>query len=194
MREDWSMRLMMFFLTPRKVAWVLVLGGAACFIYYSPKTPIEFFDAREIDRAAIQELKDARRRTIHPAVAAASRKLDELMSYSRQCDRIALLYDLANNPQRVNSSEVWIVDGFYSAEEDTVAALRANDESYRAAEREEERCRQELHSDRFRREPGDTKETPTAEDTVVDVAIFRMELETSLLREFQARLFWRKAR
>ena len=98
MHNSWR-NLIETLLTPRKIAWVLVVAGIAYFIYTCPKTPVEFFDANTRDEAAIQELKVKRNKATDPTVAEASRRIDYLMLCQRRMDRIALLYDITNNPQ-----------------------------------------------------------------------------------------------
>ena len=192
MHDSWPTKLTRTLLTPRKIAWILVIAGIAYFIYVSPKTPIEFFDARARDEAAIRELKVEKNKMANPADAAASRKMDELMLCMQRMERIALLYDITNNPQRVNSCKDSIADGIYHTDKSSEAILRANDESYRATEQELERCRKDIQSDKRGRAAGEVRHTP-AEEKAFEAAIFRMELEASLLRQFQARLFWRNA-
>ena len=102
---------MKIILTPRKIAWFFVVVSMAYFICISPKTPVEFFDANMRDEAAIRELND--KKLANSAATARSKKMDELTSCAQRMERIALLYDLTNNPQRVNSAKLSIVEGFY---------------------------------------------------------------------------------
>jgi hypothetical protein len=184
--------LMKTLLTPRKIAWILVVTGIAYFIYVSPKTPVEFFDATMRDEAAICELKVEKNKMTDPAGAAASREIDELMSCKHRMDRIALLYDLTNNPQRVDSEKYSVFEAGYSTDQSTEAALRANNESYRATEQELKRRRKDILSRQRASTTGESEDTPM-EQKVFDAAVFRMELEMSLLRRFQAGLFWRNS-
>jgi hypothetical protein len=191
MHNSWRTHLTNALVTPRKTAWVLVIAGVAYFIYISPKTPTEIFDANVSDEVAIREL-NAKKMT-DPVAAAGARRMDQLMSCKQRMDRIALLYDLENDPQRVNSARLSIIEGFYSTDESTEATLRANNETYRATEQELDRCRKELQSDERGRAVGEPKEPPT-EQKVLEAAVFRMQLEMMLLRQFQASLFLRNAR
>jgi hypothetical protein len=179
-------------LTPRTIAWILVIVGIAYFIYISPKTPIEFFDADARDEAAIRQLEGEKNKITDRTGVAASRNMNELMSYKRQMDRIAILYDMTHNPQRVNSSQSWIVEGLYFTDESTEAILRANNEVYRATEQKLQRCRKEVQSAKRGRGAGAAKNT-SADEKIFEAAVFRMRLEMLLLRQFQARLFWRNA-
>jgi len=124
MHGRWPTELMKTLLTPRKIAWIVAFAGIVYFIYISPKTPVEFFDASVSDQAGIRELEVERNKWTDPARAAASRKMDELMSCSHRMDRIALQYDLTNNPQRVNLARSTIVEGFYSTDEHRQRILR----------------------------------------------------------------------
>jgi hypothetical protein len=132
-------------------------------------------------------------KTAQPLAAAKSQKMDDFVSCEHRMERIALLYDIANNPQRVNSSKSSIVDGFYHTDESTEVKLRAKNENYRADQQELERLRNDIQSDKTEPFVGDVKNTST-EIKFFDATIFRMQLEASLLRQFQARLFWRNAR
>lgn len=181
-------------LTPRRVAWVAVVSGALCFTWASPKTPLEFFDAAVRDKAAIRELE--RREDVMSATegeAAFSRDSDEIASLREKMERIALLYDLAKNPQRVNTDEVSIVAGSYWIDESTAATLRATDASFGAVEQDMERCRARLESHERRPTMDGAQGTLKSTSRKAHSATFRMEQEAMLLRWFQAGLLWRKA-
>jgi hypothetical protein len=173
--------------------WAGVVVGIACFISVSPKTPLEFFDANTRDQAAIRELEAERNEQIDPEREASRRRMDELMSVKRQTDRIALMYDLANNPQRANSAKPFILEGFYSTDKGTEAILRATDENYRIAEHEFERLRKNIQTVQ-RGRTIDELRNPTLEQIVFERTVSRMNLEMWVLRQFQAELFWRNTR
>jgi hypothetical protein len=172
----------------------LLISGILSFIYISPKTPVEFFDVNASDEAAIRELTAEKDKMTDSAGTAASHQMDELMSCKRRMDRIALLYDVANNPQRVNASKSSIVEGFYTADKGTEALLRATNESYRAAEQDLQQHRKDVQGNKPGPADGETRGTPTTDQKVFEATIFRMQLEASFLRRFQAMLFWRRAR
>jgi hypothetical protein len=162
-------------LTPRKIAWVVVIAGIAYFIYVSPKTRVEFFDAEARDEAALGRCEIEKYKTIDPVGAAVFQKAEDLYSCCRQMRRIALLYDLAHN---VKSTD---------------AMLRANDKSYRALAQQAERYRKEMANDKHKREADDVQ-ARVLKDHAFLAAVVRTEQEWSLLREFQAMLFLRDIR
>jgi hypothetical protein len=88
-------------MTPRRVAWVLVLLGGAWFVQVSPRTPLEFFDAAVGDNAAIQRYTLEQYERLDPAAAAKARQYEELCACRQQLDRLGLLHELTQDPQRV---------------------------------------------------------------------------------------------
>ena len=179
--------------TPRKVAWVLLIAGIAWFIHISPRTPLEFFDAAMRDQEIIQQYKMEKYDTIDLVGAAEWRKLEELFSCHRRVGRIALLYDIANNPQRVEEERLSIVDGFYEPDERTGAILRANDPIYRALATELDTRRKENQAKNIGLAANNVG-AKAATDKVFMASIFKTEMERSLLRQFQMRLFWQRTR
>jgi hypothetical protein len=172
--------------TPRKIAWVLVVAAVAWFIYASPKTPIQFFDAAARDRDALRGLNATETSIDQSEYAQLMQKCADL---SRQMDRIALLNDIAHDPHRVDSSKSSIVDGFYTTSETTKSMLSESDECYRNIAMELDKCQEALRNYGGKRHTDELKEKSASED-MLNAAIFRMELETSLLRSFQAKVFW----
>ena len=132
MRNNWPTNLSSTLLTPRKAAWTLVISGIVWFVYMSPKTPVEFFDAAAGDEASLREWEAKNTGVEKSAATAAKREQYELMSCHRQMQRIALVYDITHDPRHVNRCETSIVEGFYEPEEATVAVLRSENDSYRA--------------------------------------------------------------
>jgi hypothetical protein len=194
----WPTKLTKILLTPRKLAWVLVIAGIAYFIYVSPKNPVEFYDAAARDAAALRRYEIEEYKRIDPSRAASVQKLEDISSCCQRMGRIALLYDLAHNPKQVNSNKSSIIDGSYSHER-TDTILRADNESYRELARQLEKCRKEFRSDALRRRDAPGRAAPvvsvtTKEDWAVDAAFLRMEYEGSLFRQLQARVFWRDVR
>ena len=137
------MKLAGTLLTPRKIAWVLLIAGIAYFIHISPKTPVEFFDAAMCDQGVVQRYKLEKYDAIDPIGAAATRKLEEIISCARRMERAALLYDIANNPRRVDAKRLDVVEGWYHADETTKAILQANDPNYLALVRQLDAYRKE---------------------------------------------------
>ena len=187
------MKLVGMLLTPRKIAWVLLIAGIAYFIHVSPRTPVEFFDAAVRDREVVQRYEMKKYDTINPVGATASRQLEEIFCCAGRMGRIALLYDIANNPQRVNEQRVWIVEGGYGADERTETILRANDPIYRELAKELDARRKENQAKNTRLALIDASR-PAASDKAFKAAIFEIEMERSLLRQFQSRLFWQRTR
>ncbi len=170
MKTSWPEKLWKTLLTPRKAAWALVIAGIAYFIYISPKTRIEFFDADARDDAAISRCVIEKYKSIDPVGAGVFQEGEDLLSCCRRMRRIALLYDLTHNPKS------------------TDAMLRANDESYRALAQQAERYRKEIANNKHRR-AADEVQARAAKDRVFQATIFRTEQEWLLLRQFQAWLF-----
>ncbi|MGO8744958.1 MAG: hypothetical protein ACLQNE_03105 [Thermoguttaceae bacterium] len=183
-------------LTPRKLAWILVIAGTAKFVSDSPKTPVEFFDTAVRDEAAIRGCEIEKYKMIDPAGAAASRELEDMWSCRRRMDRITLLYDLANNPKQVNRSKSSIIEGQYSSDESTDAILRTSDEHYRSLAQEFERRKREIWNDTRRQaarekvSDGVVKE----KDDGFRATVFRTQTEWMMWRQFQARIFLRDVR
>ncbi len=191
---SWSTKLTSTLLTPRKIAWVLLLAGIAYFIHISPKTPIEFFDAAVRDEEVVRQYRMKKFDMIDPVGAAAVRKSEELISCHRRMERLALLYDIANNPQRVDEERFSIAEGSYFSDESTEATLRANDESYRALAQQFDVCKKEYNKDQNLVRVANGVVAKAESDRGFGEAVFRIEMERCMLRHFQAWLFWRRTR
>lgn len=140
-----------WYVTPRRVAWVLVLLGGAWFVQVSPWTPLEFFDAAVRDDAALQRYTLAQYERLDPAAAAKARAYEELLACRQQMDRLGLLHELTHDPQRVQKQRDAVLGGYYDPSERTDADLKANDAAYRAlAQRfDERRAANKLKTSRF---------------------------------------------
>jgi hypothetical protein len=177
------------FILPRLTAWVLVVLGVGWFIHASPKTPLEFFDAVVGDGDAIRAREMEEYERIDPAVAAEIRRCDELLTYSRQMDRIALLHDLADAPQRVRSQKSWIVDGIYIRDEGTDEKMKASDEEYRTLAKKLEERRAEIDADEASASRRKSLREAATRSGVYNTT-HRMAIDRQQLRYFQAWLFW----
>ena len=183
-------KLLRRYVTPRKIAWLLVLSGIAWFIYVSPKTPLAFFDAATRDSEELEKREMKKYESIDAEAAAKARVLNEMMSYGRQMDRLALTYDLSNDPTRVQQQKDWIVDGGYSADEQTDKTLRANDEQYRELAKAVAKCRTEYRSNETLISRLQHMHDTAAKDKRFQEALMEMAMDRHLFRAFQARLFW----
>ena len=77
--DRWHNKLIRSLLTPRKIAWFFVVSGITWFIYISPETPIEFFDANALDEAAVRAMTVEKNKIADPVGAAKSQKMDDLI-------------------------------------------------------------------------------------------------------------------
>jgi hypothetical protein len=178
-------------MTPRRVAWVLVLLGGAWFVQVSPRTPLEFFDAAVRDNAAIQRYTLAQYERLDPAAAAKARQYEELLACKQQMDRLGLLHELTHDPRRVQKQRDAVLGGHYDASERTDAVLKANDTAYRAlAQRfDERRAANKLKTARF----NDLVDRANR-DYHFQATVFRMMIDRISLRRFQGKIFWREKR
>ena len=178
-------------LTPRKVAWALVLLASAWFVQVSPRTPLEFFDAAVRDNAALQRYTLVQYERLDPAAAAKARAYEELLACRQQMDRLGLLHELTHAPQRVQKQRDAVLGGYYEPSERTDADLKANDTAYRAlAQRfEERRAANKLKTARF----NDLVDRANR-DYHFQAAVFRMTIDRGTLRRFQGQIFWREKR
>jgi hypothetical protein len=179
--------------TPRKVAWALVLSGTAWFVYVSPKTPLEFFDAATRDAEELEEREMQKYESIDPEAAVAVRALNEIMWYGRHMDRLALIHDLASNPMRVQTQKHWIIDGGYSLDKDAAEALKESDDQYRdlakAIATSRTNHKRYMSNEALRNKVIEMRNI-AAKDKRFKAATMEMGMDRQLLREFQARLFW----
>jgi hypothetical protein len=171
----------------RLVAWGLLLLGIVCFVYVSPKTPVEFFDASVHDNDACQRRLIERYRRIDPARAEDIEAQDEFFSICNRMERIALLHDLATAPKRVEQERSHVIGGVYWPLDGTHEALLAENDAYRVLAKEREVRRVRLHE----RNASSTRPTHDR-DPLLDRASFGEAGEDDCLRNFQAWLFWRE--
>lgn len=180
------------FLTPRKVAWILTLSGIVWFVHISPKTPVEFFDAGVCDQEAVQRHSIEKYELIDSAGAAVARKVEAMDSTRRRKDRIALLYDLKHDPQRIQKEKISIIMGFYHPDAGTDKKLRADNEDYRALAKDFETKLAEAKDKKFFRVINGLRET-ARKDRHFLMADFNREMSRYAWRQYQAHLFWWRA-
>lgn len=175
--------------TPRKAAWGLVIVGIGWFVYASPKTPLEFFDAGLRDRQAHERRMMDKYEQIDPVAAAAAGQAWEFFSTCARLDRIALLYDLAHNPQSVQQRYYDIVLGAYTPDANTDKTLRETDEQYRSLAKELQDRKADMKAKSLFAAVNQLQKK-AQEDRYFQTTLGVMEMDATVLRQFQRSLFW----
>ena len=176
-------------ITPRMVAWILVLLGVVWFVYVSPKTPLEFLEAGIRDGHATHRRMMKNFRTIDATAANEFHKYEDLSVCSEQMMRIALIYDITNNPTQVQERKSFIISGGYYPSERTVEYLKANNAEYRALVNQSEELRSEIKTNQVLRSSQRAFNKAAKGN---GTGFFQMEFDSFLLRHFQSQIFWRK--
>lgn len=174
---------------PRMVAWILVLLGVGWFVHVSPKTPLEFLEAGFRDGHATQRRRMKNFRTIDATAADEFHKYEELFVCGEQMMRIALIYNITNNPTQVQEGRSFIISGGYYPSKRTEEYLKANNAEYRALVNQLEELRSEIKTNKVLKSSlRDFNKAAKSNGT----DFFQIELDRPLLRHFQSQIFWRK--
>jgi hypothetical protein len=173
--------------TPRRIVWVLLLGGVVWFVTISPKTPLQFFDAANRDDAASDSLSDM---SSEQSASPRVRLYRALSSLIQEKHRIELSYDMINDPARVQRCRASIMHGVYLASPQTREMLVRNNGAYKAILEQIKSGRFEMLAaeEAMANTPDPKRETQ--EDADQRARHFQTLMDRMLLRQFQAKLFW----
>lgn len=176
-------------ITARMLAWVLLLSGLTWFVAVSPKTPVQFFDAANRDRYVIDSLtkQTGAENPDHGAVL-----LEQWSEVRRDKERIALLFDMTNDPTQIQRERSSIIIGCYDASPETQNALAQTDGAYRSLQAQFEQLRADLKASRSTTPAAMDSRQKAKKDPRLRRRLFQEEVDRTLLRQFQANIFWRE--
>ena len=175
--------------TPRKIAWVLLLGGAAWFVSISPKTPLQFFDAANRDYAA-SSAQSSDESPSSQARLYEIRLYEALMLVFDKKRRLELSYDMINDSARVHRCRGSILHGMYQASSQTRETLMRHNSAYQSLVKQIERGRLDLEAARQSRADAPNPVRETQEDADLQTKRFQTVIDRMILRQFQSKLFW----
>lgn len=175
--------------TIRTVTWIFVGAGIAWFVVASPKTPVEFFDAANRDNSAREALPN---RADYQAATGQTLVLQQMSVVRRDMERIALQYDMTHDPARVQKEKSSIIFGFYDTSPRTRDALKQNNDTYSALQMQFGELRAKLKASRSTAGASSNARDGTKEDQRLRSRRFQEEMDRTILRQFQAKVFWRK--
>jgi hypothetical protein len=179
-------------LTPRKIAWLLLLGLVAWFIAASPKTPPEFLAAANRQQEADKQHLIAEFNRIDPVRGADAAKLLQLNTISDSLRYMELNIDYKLNPRRVNANRDAVLLGAYQSTQITIDSLTKNSPEYQALLAKFDQLRNEIHGNKkYASALLDLQnKVNTANPKQERILRFVRLMQGTFWRRFQAMIFW----
>lgn len=170
-------------------AWILVLAGLSWFVVVSPKNPVAFFDAALRDKSALDALETGK----HDQALTGKELVFHKISETRNAmQRIELLYDMTNDSARVQKERSTIICGAYYASPKTQDVLIKNDNTYSLLQTQLEQLRVEQKATRSTGRFSTGSRDDKKEVERLKKARIQKDFNRAILRQFQAKIFWRR--
>ncbi len=176
------------YVTPRGIAWILLLSGSVWFVATSPKNPQQFYDAGCFDRITLDKRTEQQANQI-PSKHVQT--LQALNSLDRKMDRMTLSYDLIHHPARVQQERPFILLGSYDSSPETHETMIQNNSTYSSLSEQFEKMKMDMKASRDTELDSSVSRQASGENKDLRMKRFQAEMDRMILRQFQAKLFWR---
>ncbi|MDR0532656.1 MAG: hypothetical protein LBH01_01745 [Verrucomicrobiales bacterium] len=178
--------------TPRKIAWLVLLGLVSWFIISSPKTPPEFLAAANRQQEVDKQHLIAEFNRIDPVRGADAAKLLQLSTISDSLRYMELNIDYKLDRRWVNANRDAVLLGAYPSTQPTIDSLTKNSPEYQALLAKFDQLRNEIHDNKkYSSALLDLQNKINAASPKQQRSMRFVHLMQSMFwRRFQAMIFW----